>query len=203
MTSNRSPLGRALDVFVFAPVGVAVTVVEDLPELADKGRQRLVQPLEAFRGLGDLAVAEGRRRFGMVDSEPQGPTAGGGASSNGSSAGRQRAATGASASAAARVHDDRYWRPEAASNQPAAREDPGPVTAAEKEPTGPTGVVDAHGSADEELLAIPGYDSLSAPQVVQRLESLTATELEAVRLYESANRRRRTILARVAQLQQG
>jgi hypothetical protein len=50
-------------------------------------------------------------------------------------------------------------------------------------------------------LAIPGYDSLSASQVVQRLAGLAADELEAVRTYEAATRGRRTILARVSQLQ--
>jgi len=49
-------------------------------------------------------------------------------------------------------------------------------------------------------LAIPGYDSLAASQVVQRLSSLEPDELEAIRLYESATRRRRTILHRIAQL---
>ena len=50
-------------------------------------------------------------------------------------------------------------------------------------------------------LAIPGYDSLSASQVVQRLASLGPDELDAVGRYEAAGRGRRTILARVAQLQ--
>ncbi|MBA2626009.1 MAG: hypothetical protein H0U89_10445 [Acidimicrobiia bacterium] len=50
-------------------------------------------------------------------------------------------------------------------------------------------------------LAVPSYDSLSASQVVPRLSGLTAAELEAVRTYEAANRGRKTILNRVAQLQ--
>ncbi|MGH9060216.1 MAG: hypothetical protein ACRDZY_11985 [Acidimicrobiales bacterium] len=50
-------------------------------------------------------------------------------------------------------------------------------------------------------LAIPGYDSLSASQVVQRLAGLSAEELEAVKAYEAGTRGRRTILARVGQLQ--
>jgi hypothetical protein len=54
---------------------------------------------------------------------------------------------------------------------------------------------------DVATLAIPGYASLSASQVVQRLAGLSDDELEAVRLYETANRGRRTILTRVGQLQ--
>jgi hypothetical protein len=37
--------------------------------------------------------------------------------------------------------------------------------------------------------------------VVPRLESLTADELESVRHYEQANRGRKTILSKIAQLQ--
>jgi hypothetical protein len=51
-------------------------------------------------------------------------------------------------------------------------------------------------------LAIPGYDSLSASQVVQRLAGLSPDELDAVARYEAAHRGRRTVLARVVQLQQ-
>jgi hypothetical protein len=50
-------------------------------------------------------------------------------------------------------------------------------------------------------LAIPGYDALSASQVVQRLAGLADDELEAVRTYEAATRGRRTVLNRIAQLQ--
>jgi hypothetical protein len=55
--------------------------------------------------------------------------------------------------------------------------------------------------ASSDHLAIPGYDSLSASQVVQRLDGLSNDELEAVRAYESATRGRRTILSKIAQLQ--
>jgi len=53
---------------------------------------------------------------------------------------------------------------------------------------------------DEAELAIPGYDTLSASQVVARLEGLTAEELEAIRVHEAAGRARRTVLTRIAQL---
>ena len=49
-------------------------------------------------------------------------------------------------------------------------------------------------------LGIPGFDTLSASQVVQRLAGLDRTELVAVRAYEAASRGRRTILSRVDQL---
>lgn len=49
-------------------------------------------------------------------------------------------------------------------------------------------------------LAIPGYDSLAASQVVPRLTTLGPDELGAIGTYEQANRGRRTILNRVTQL---
>jgi hypothetical protein len=49
-------------------------------------------------------------------------------------------------------------------------------------------------------LAIPGYDSLSASQVVDHLQGLEPDELEAVRRYEAAHRNRRTILGKIEQL---
>ena len=52
-------------------------------------------------------------------------------------------------------------------------------------------------------LAIPDYDGLSASQVVARLGGLALAELDAVRRYEGANRGRKTILSKVAQLQGG
>lgn len=54
---------------------------------------------------------------------------------------------------------------------------------------------------DVDTLAIPGYDSLSASQVVTRLPGLTSDELESVRAYEVGHRGRKTILNKVAQLQ--
>ena len=53
---------------------------------------------------------------------------------------------------------------------------------------------------DVDALAIPGYDTLSASQVVPRLEGLSREELDAVRAYEAATRARKTVLTRVDQL---
>jgi len=76
---------------------------------------------------------------------------------------------------------------------PPARTGPPPPTPIRQVPTG------THVPAADSL-AIPGFDSLSASQVVQRLDGLTRPELVAVRTYEAGNRGRRTILNRVDQL---
>jgi hypothetical protein len=62
-------------------------------------------------------------------------------------------------------------------------------------------VPDTGPRADAGDLAIPGYDTLSAFQVMPRLEGLGADELEAVRAYERETRARQTILNKIAQLQ--
>lgn len=49
-------------------------------------------------------------------------------------------------------------------------------------------------------LPIPGYDALSASQVVERLTGLTGAELDAVHAYEMSHRQRRTILGKIEQL---
>ncbi len=56
---------------------------------------------------------------------------------------------------------------------------------------------------DPATLAIPDYDSLAASQVVPRLDALDDAELEDVRCYEAGVRGRKTILAKIAQLQAG
>lgn len=65
------------------------------------------------------------------------------------------------------------------------------------EPVAPSTSPASNGASS---LAIPDYDALSASQVVDRLEGLSAAELEAIRAYEVANRGRATILGKIEQL---
>jgi len=72
------------------------------------------------------------------------------------------------------------------------------------EPEMPVSIVTgANGHGALRPLAIPGYDSLSASQVVQRLAGLSPGELIDVRVHEQSHRHRRTILNRVEQLLSG
>lgn len=87
----------------------------------------------------------------------------------------------------------------------------GPADAVEEVPVGPpaaptpgsTTALSSNGTMGSDALGIPGYDSLSASQVVQRLGGLSPAELDAVRAHELAHRHRRTILNRVDQLLSG
>ncbi len=56
-------------------------------------------------------------------------------------------------------------------------------------------------SFDSGALPIVGYESLAASQVVARLSALSTVELDQVAQFEQANRRRRTVLGKIDQLQ--
>lgn len=168
------PLGAALDLFVYAPVGLAVTAAEELPRLVAKGHSTLDTRLSMARVVGQFAVARGRQ---MMEQRIE------------------RAATRVSTGTA---------DTETGGEQPADAGGPAPTPmdaglAGRGPVAAPHSGTDAGPSASH--LAIPGYDSLSASQVVQRLAGLTGEELSAVRDYEEAHRGRRTILNRVDQLQ--
>jgi hypothetical protein len=60
-TDEPSPAPGPLDVLVFAPVGVVLTVVEDLPGLIAKGRQRVEREISNARVVGQVVVRAGQR----------------------------------------------------------------------------------------------------------------------------------------------
>jgi hypothetical protein len=160
------PLQRALDFFVFAPVGVALTVAEDLPGLVAKGRQRFEADVRNARVIGQFVVTHGQRevmaRVGKLFHGGDATT--GDAASTGDAPGSDH--------------------PPAA---PAATPKPAPDPA--------DGII-----VDG---ALAGYDTLSASQVVRRLESLGPDQLRAVHRHEASHRNRRTILNRAHQLLEG
>ena len=214
MSQSSSPLETALDLFVFLPVGLALTVGEEVPKLAAKGRARVGAQVASARMIGQLAVGEGRRRMSVT--RPGDPSA------TPTGAGTHRRSdhrpddVGAPRSQPATVFPGgrtgpRPPGPAATSARSApplhgAGEAPapgasagGPGSLTVTPPAGGNGTRPPVVSAD---LAIPGYDSLSASQVVQRLAGLLPDELDAVARYEAGHRGRRTVLARVMQLQQ-
>ncbi len=211
-TESHNPLDAALDLFVFVPVGLAITAAEELPKLAAKGRSRVTTQLTMARVVGQFAVASGRS---MVESRltpapppapaatPKGRPAASPAPARSEVSyeellGRE---TNGSTRPARRGVDGGAPAPEdpAGAGEEIRRESNGAITASvsgdlgSAQPAGPR--------PDPSTLAIPGYDSLSASQVVQRLAGLSQDELAAVGAYEQAHRGRRTILNRVSQLQ--
>jgi hypothetical protein len=171
---------RLLDAFVYVPAGLVISVAEELPRLAARGRDRLGVRVSSARAVGQFAVKAGhdefvRRSAGWFPRFSErtvgdGPTP---------SAGPPPAET-TTAGATEAV---------AESGGPAPSPGPAPNS------------VDANGHIPTVgTLSIPGFDALSASQVVQRLDGLNRSELVSVRAYEASTRGRRTILSRVDQL---
>ncbi len=203
MNEQRSPLDQALDVVFYAPVGLVLSAGEEVPRLAERGRATVSGQVAMARLMGRFAVAQGQREAGKavrqaarllsdlgvlpsdrgdrVGEAPDGGVAGDSMGEGEAAALIQSAAM--EESAAFEEFDEL--------DEADLLDD-----AAGYEALGPE-AGSGHG------LAIPGYDALSASQVVQRLAGLSAGELEEVRAYELATRGRRTILNKIAQLQAG
>jgi hypothetical protein len=185
---------RLMDLFVFVPAGLALSVVEDFPKLAARGREKLGARVTSARVIGQFAVKAGadefrRRSEGLLHRAPGAPSAG-----------------PIPPSSATPVDQ---------SQPPVSPSPEGPVTAASSPSTSASPATASTGAAAASppsspssnahipavgTLSIPGFDTLSASQVVQRLDGLNRTELVSVRAYESQTRGRRTILSRVDQL---
>ena len=185
---ERSPLDRLLDLTVYGPVGMAIAARDSLPRWIEAGRRQLGSQLTMAKTVGRFAVDRGSRQAGSV---------------------MQRVAEEAEGVLVALGlvpdADDLDEDPEDAdrgdlgASPPPSTNGAVATTAATAEPApgrAPSGL-------DPAQLAIPGYDTLSASQIVQRLPGLSPDELEAVRLYELAGRSRKTVLLRVAQLKAG
>lgn len=182
MADDQTPLeeavlravDQALDVFVYAPLGLALIARDHLPDLVARGRKQVEQQTTLAKMMGEYAVREAEKEVRRRTARPE------------TSAPAPRVATATTAAAnangtAAVPYDDVTWP---------AMPDPEPAAEPVVEP-----------APSSEHLAIPGYDTLSASQVVQRLPGLSPSELEAVRTYEAATRGRRTILTKASQLQ--
>lgn len=176
VSEKKTPLEQALDLFLYAPLGLALTAREELPRLVEKGRKQFNDQATTVRLMGEYALQEGRRDLGERAKKVTDTISG--------LTGTRRPAP----------------RPTPAQAPAASPAAPAPAAA----PTAPiTPAAPAGPRPSDDGLAIPGYDALSASQVVQRLAGLSTEELEAVRAYESATRGRKTILHRVDQLQSG
>ena len=186
MTDNKSPGDRFLELAVFAPTGLAMTLFEEFPKLVEKGRHRVEGQVHTARLVGQFAVQMGRRQLEQSLSRLA------------SDEGR---------------HPDGAVADRSIDDGPGGARDSGPDGGAAEDPSEPgatpwrpsvwLGGGGPNGTASPSSLAIPGYDSLSASQVVQRLEGLSPAELEEVRAHEASHRQRRTILHRVEQLLTG
>lgn len=192
--AGKDALERAIEVLVLAPLGAGLYVRDLAPSmlatLVARGRAEVDRTHEAVsrrvttaRSLGQVALAFGvpmarqrvRRQLEEARSRAKGLLA----------------STGIVPSAPAPSR-----RPPSAA--------PGALAATAPPAATPSAGAGANGSSADvppsSELPIPGYDALSASQVVERLAGLAPGELDAVRAYELAHRNRRTILGKIEQL---
>ncbi|HEX4490474.1 MAG TPA: hypothetical protein VH914_04625 [Acidimicrobiia bacterium] len=179
--SSTDPIARALELAIYAPIGVTALAVEMAPDLlrmvVARGRaevevrhEQVEQRVQHAKGAGQVAIAFGLPMLRRKVEE--------------------------------RLASMRPSSPPAARAEQEARPAPR-VVSITPEPAAPTASVapaSENGRGDSDTLAIPGYDALSASQVVERLAGLSRDELTAVREYETGHRRRRTILGKIEQL---
>jgi hypothetical protein len=188
MSENRDPLERAVELLVYAPIGAGLYLAELAPPAIrtavargraefDRRQEDVQRHVNTARSMGQVAVAFGlpkvRGRVEAMINERFG----------------------------AKVDDD------AAPVLPVSPAPPAPAPVAAptpptREPT-PSALAVVAATADapgSDELPIPGYDALSASQVVERLSGLGRAELDAVHAYETAHRHRRTILGKIEQL---
>lgn len=181
--SGRGLGERALDLLVYAPAGVVVTALDDMPEMAQKGRARVDQELRNAKVVGRFAVELGlrqlRQQFEWLAGAPR---------AHEPAPAPSTSPTDADATAPARPARRRSGGAPTSSTRASAASSPRPAARAlpVRDPA-----VDR---------AIPDYDVLAASQVVRRLDGLAPTELRAVLRHERAGRGRRTIVHRAEQL---
>jgi hypothetical protein len=179
MADERPLVEQILDVAVYAPIGIVLAAAEQVPALVGKGRSALEGQVTVARLLGRFTVSTARRKL------------------DDTLAARWPSAPASSDQAAGDVADDDSLGDDdllgADEGDDADRPSAGMYELAVDRPA-------PDERPDVESLAIPGYDSLAASQVVPRLDSLTADELAAVLAYERGTRRRRTIINRIGQL---
>lgn len=207
MTADKNPIedavDQALDAFVYAPIGLLFDGPARFPKLVRNGRNQVTNA----RMMGQFAVQMGRtevskraatldgpvvdllRGLGFVDGPPPGPAP----APTPTVVPDKPAAPAAKEGSAKAPAPKKPAAAKRATRKKAARKATKKATAKKAAPTA--------SAPDVAGLAITDYDSLSASQVVSRLQGLSTAELEAVRSYEAATRGRKTILNRVQQLQ--
>ncbi len=207
MTEHPDRIERTLEVLLYAPIGIGLFLKDAAPTFVnmfvargraeiDRRHDDVQQRVTTARSIGQVALAFGPP---MVRKRVEDTVA--------DARRRAEGIFGAPVTDAPKADSPGVSTPTATGSPDATAPTP-PTTAAEPAParTAPTpsgwaaypaDTGDAAGSAE---LPIPGYDALSASQVVERLIGLDPDELNAVHEYEATHRQRRTILGKIEQL---
>jgi hypothetical protein len=185
MAENENPLERAVELLVYAPIGLAMFAKDTVPTFMKmfvaRGQTEVTQRRKTaetqagqYKTIGQMAV-----KYGGPEVKRQAEAAAGTV--------RKRAEETIAGIAAATA-------PPASTAAPGAPPTP---TVATVKSAGRAPSSDVRAS---DGLAIPDYDLLSATQVIDRLTGLARPDLVAVQAYETAHRARTTILGKISQL---
>ena len=187
MSDNDTPLERAVELLVYAPIGLAMFAKDTVPTFMKmfvaRGQTEVTQRRKTaetqagqYKTIGQMAV-----KYGGPEVKRQAEAA--------AETVRKRAEETIAGIAAATTPPAANGTGTSTMSKP--RSTPTPETNGESAPVTPP-------TAD--ALAIPEYDLLSASQVIDRLVGLARPDLLAVQAYETAHRARTTILGKIAQL---
>jgi len=213
MTEHPDRIERTLELLLYAPIGIGLFLKETAPQFVDmfvaRGRAEIdrrqddvQQRVTTARRLGQVALAFGppmvRQRVERTVADAY-----------------HRAEGLFGATTADAVPPPRVAAPSPTppTTEPTGSTDSTGSTGWSAAPSPPREATDfaTNGSppsndlatndlASSDGLPIPGYDALSASQVVERLMGLSRDELDAVHAYEASHRQRRTILGKIEQL---
>ena len=223
---DKQPVEKAVELFVYAPVGVALYVRDMLPSLmgifVSRGKREVQAhlpgrppspptpppvPPEVKRRIDEsLGVAKYMAEGGLgVARDVAGSSVGVAREMAGSALAQflaMRANGTTVADESAPFTEAPAAEPVAPEPAPAPKPAATPPAATAPAATAPASSADVPSSdvPSVDALPIPDYDELSASQVVERLEGLDRESLDAIRRYESEHRGRNTILGKIAQL---
>ena len=205
MSDHKDRIEQTLEVFVYAPIGVGLYLRDMTPTFVnmfvargraeiDRRQAQVQQRTTTAKSIGQVAMTFGvpmvRQRVEReVDTARQR-----GQSFLGLIGGSDTGAAKPAKPAPRAAQPNADTKPAAAAN--------GNGNGAAKrasESNGASAAANGASSAGDSL-PIPGYDALSASQVVERLTGLSGEELDAVRSYEGTHRNRRTILGKIDQI---
>jgi hypothetical protein len=203
VADDKDTVERAKEILVYGPIGLALYMRDTAPSF-----------LKVFVARGRAELDERRRSVGeqlgqarTVGEDTVGPSASGGAApqvlrivSDGLGRVRETAEVALEALGARGG-----VTPSASSTAPgsaAAPPDRGTGSTHAARPSDLGARASTAPTAPAPGLAIPDYDELSASQVVDRLDGLAPSALDAIRAYETAHRGRATILGKIEQLGQ-
>lgn len=174
-------LEQLVELLVYAPIGLLYEYQTVLPQLIKRGKSQV----QLAKVLGQFALKERSRQANTQSSQVV------------------ENAIGAAATLITEVGAAVGLAPQRASADPGsqrssvnAESGTEPAESADRADSGDG----ASSSRTAVRLPIAGYDELKAKAIIELLDDLTESQLERVRQYESDNRGRKTVLAKIERL---